>query len=775
MKRLLLLMIFLTACTGGANEFSSRGSDGLQVELIRNAPPDYTYEDQQLPVEFIIRNQGTADVPYQNMRLTFLYDPLYIAGKQQPFPLKDPVQDLLFGRSPEYPGGDSNLFSVPEDRSFRTKQFLGTRELPKTTFTANLCYTYTTIATASVCIDTNLYENVRQQSCSAEDVRLRSQGAPIAVTKVDIDALPGVAGGVVPRFRIHLQDIGNGYIVAPASVDIDDACIRHEIPENLASSVLFKATLMGTELKCRPGPIVRLHEGKADIVCDVDDLDSRIYDATQNFQSTITMEAAYHYTTSHSREITIERDQTRTETLLQPIRGYVYENGKPVLDENEQPVVACDYYAADPTKAPAKYEGMSEEHRCACSRDRCNDYKRKGGSCFPDLCLGSAFCCAPPVEKEEEGPVLGSQAGESGVYEFTYYFLPVREEYTKWSSTGNTIGSSEACRMSEGKRGFYEDVRCQGSGRDGDRYYSYLTIKPEGPSADGSDTVPRPETKSGTVPKAKRTIAADMNPGHKCTLPEGTKVYLDFGDAVFGSRGWSGEYIVEDVGQDVKGCEIDLFVGEGKQARDDARKEIGNGLGQKQGSKNGLVRVTIVKDTFQMNAGVFFMPDCDDETYGGRWSNGRAHTPASVAESNLNKLFYEDVLMNGFGICDGEYYQADIAGDGSTYIQPTKDASEPSTAIIQDSHTLSPRQIKRKSLVAINGQSSCGLTMGDKVALDFGNDDYDGNYVIAAQNPLLEECELGIYAGRGRARHEKTVDELTGGTGYAPVTVSAAK
>lgn len=148
----------------------------------------------------------------------------------------------------------------------------------------------------------------------------------------------------------------------------------------------------------------------------------------------------------------------------------------------------------------------------------------------------------------------------------THYYLPSEKEVAQWHNPAYEVGkgSSYYCKIPLNKRGFYEDVMCQGSGvgEDGEGY-SYLKIKP---IKEDSISVPKIQTRTQTVPEPHRTIAVapDM-------IPYGSKVTIKFRDCKDAEccANWEGEYIAEDRGGDmVKDwkngiAHIDLFVGPG--------------------------------------------------------------------------------------------------------------------------------------------------------------------------------------------------------------------
>lgn len=134
------------------------------------------------------------------------------------------------------------------------------------------------------------------------------------------------------------------------------------------------------------------------------------------------------------------------------------------------------------------------------------------------------------------------------------------------------------CCIPESERGFYEDVRCQGSGVCKQKTYNTETItrKP------GKNALPEKYEKGVTFteeePEKKHTIATNIQEGSDCYLPMGTNVYIDFGPG----NQWSGQYVAEDIGSGFQGdgkaengnCKIDIYTGVGEEAKNEAEEKV---------------------------------------------------------------------------------------------------------------------------------------------------------------------------------------------------------
>lgn len=155
----------------------------------------------------------------------------------------------------------------------------------------------------------------------------------------------------------------------------------------------------------------------------------------------------------------------------------------------------------------------------------------------------------------------------------THYYVPHEKDFTWWYNPENKAdeGSSYYCSIVESKRGFYEEVKCQGSGVGTDgKVYTHDSIKTTKQESKYKDKI---QTATGAEAKAKRTIAVapDM-------IPYRSKVYIRFKDCedMKCCERWEGEYIAEDTGSAMvkdwedKKPHIDLFTGIGKRSLQDA-------------------------------------------------------------------------------------------------------------------------------------------------------------------------------------------------------------
>jgi hypothetical protein len=447
----LLCLVFIASCTGGPKPYDLYvGTDGVLISFSNNAPPATILEDRAFPVKFELHNAGANTVSYEKLLITFNYDPLYITGGISPYdPGKYDIEQKnaqvkqILGRGDFYSQGERKIYDIPTDGAFIAKPVPGQREEPQTDLTASVCYAYRTFASVSVCIDTNIYQqNEREQTCKEESISLSGgQGAPIAITQVDVQSLPVIQNGVEvikPQFTIHIQDVGKGYLVGPDSLDMQSACVLKSIPKEQVNTVRVEARLLKTKLQCGKSinelsGLVKLEQGKGEIICTVaeNDLSDPVFSATQNFQTVLTINASYLYKMSTTKKIAIQRVLGRTTedplTLNTKVSGYAYSGDKLILDDLDRPMTQCAYLQANPTQAPKILQDRiadlaPKKLSCACGQQRCLQLGRNF-SCFEGLCPGDTYCCTdlppPPPTEGSSHSITGGELAKDFVPEET--------------------------------------------------------------------------------------------------------------------------------------------------------------------------------------------------------------------------------------------------------------------------------------------------------------------------------------------------------------------
>ena len=325
MKKILflLLIVFLLALAGCGYIPTSGsksqdvdvhiGTYGLIAEFARNAPPQTVFEDGKFAVVLRIRNAGAYDI--KNGLIAFGLEKDYvpqIALQDNPAAIKDEILTFdIRGKSLIDLKGEENVISLQATAGKLDPQ----SESKQSTLTATFCYPYKTIASATVCIDTDI-ANIRpvKKVCQVKDISLsRGQGAPIAVRKIETRMVPDVEK-VKPQFLIYLENTGNGIAVNPKGYMIP--CQKSEFKDedlwNVAYLKVFSSQSGGeNQLLCTPSlendettGILRFRDKKDFIRCTYKDGISANSDA---YTSPIRIELEYGYTQTISTNLLIQK------------------------------------------------------------------------------------------------------------------------------------------------------------------------------------------------------------------------------------------------------------------------------------------------------------------------------------------------------------------------------------------------------------------------------------------------------------------------------------
>jgi hypothetical protein len=184
----------------------------------------------------------------------------------------------------------------------------------------NSCYNYHTELSPDLCIDPNPNSEF-EKVCDVKDITLSSQGAPVAITKVETRILPK-NDDVEVQFIIHVENKGNGDVIS--RYKLKEACSASKLRNEDWNEVILSEFGFsnnqyfykynqdeGTKntITCRPNPL-RLVDGKDTIKCTVDNSklndDLKISKSTPSYISQAYMRFDYGYTKSNTQNIIIE-------------------------------------------------------------------------------------------------------------------------------------------------------------------------------------------------------------------------------------------------------------------------------------------------------------------------------------------------------------------------------------------------------------------------------------------------------------------------------------
>ena len=303
----ILFLLILSACNIGSSTKSitdadvRKGTDGLALAFIKNAPPENVFEQSTFPIAIDLKNKGASDIENGVFAMGFEKEYVDTSGK-------DPKSVFnLKGKSIFNLNGDEKFIEL----NAKAKQVGSQSETHPSTIFATACYPYKTILGTSVCIDTDIFgTKLRNKACEVKDLLFNNgQGAPVAITKIESKMLPVEDESMIkPQFIIHIENKGNGEVIK--SEKIGSVCTNEpldfrdfniiQIKASLSENEKLNCNIDGTETTAES----RLRQKKSIARCTLENGIQRNIDA---YTSPLRIELDYGYTFTISKDIIIEK------------------------------------------------------------------------------------------------------------------------------------------------------------------------------------------------------------------------------------------------------------------------------------------------------------------------------------------------------------------------------------------------------------------------------------------------------------------------------------
>jgi len=225
------LSLLLSSCAGfqssgkqkeiAITEESLRtGTDSLLMSFYENMPPKEVYEEQAFPIGLVLANKGASDI--KNGKIVLSYDDAFLENLNEPWTRNDmPTSTTsnsfplsIEGKSINNPEGETQVYS----KNFRAKLIGENRQSIDASFIATACYDYQTKKGIQICIDPVPFQKTNKP-CEMKAITLESQGAPVAITKVEPKLIPK-GNGYELTVDIHFQNKGKGQIFEKDKIDV---------------------------------------------------------------------------------------------------------------------------------------------------------------------------------------------------------------------------------------------------------------------------------------------------------------------------------------------------------------------------------------------------------------------------------------------------------------------------------------------------------------------------------------------------------------------------
>lgn len=302
---LLILVLFLSSCkiktSGKEEKFEARGTDAIIMNFLRNSPPDSIRigdADKDITIGIEIRNKGVYPIP--DLKTTSqLVGKLFLGGFDRGI-IKIDDNDMQVNLAGKFLEGRSYSNRLGGYDLAEIKGKIIASKIPTDTFQAVIaltaCYEYRTFANAPVCIDADPYSDSRANKvCNIAPIVLTSQGAPIAVTRIDEDVISNNI-----QFRIHLKNLGKG----DAIKSVPDSCNPYNnkiLREDFDWVKVSSVKLSGNDIdNCRPlstfdgFKYARLIDGEGFFMCTVS-IKEDMKKQSSGYTTPLEIELAYTY------------------------------------------------------------------------------------------------------------------------------------------------------------------------------------------------------------------------------------------------------------------------------------------------------------------------------------------------------------------------------------------------------------------------------------------------------------------------------------------------
>ncbi len=272
----LVLTLFLSSCgsqstnpsdTAAALKQIQTGTQGIVITPLANFPPPTLFDQNELVAILDVQNKGSHTLQPQEcfVQINGFDTNIVTGGFDLPQSCAQGISQLEGKSLYNLQGGSNQL-------EFHSPNVI----LPEGVYEYNpklnvvTCYNYHTTASPAVCIDPKVYQITPEQK--ACDYRKSvgvggGQGAPVAVTGVNVEMVGGAGGLSRAIFEITVANQGIGRVLSPYT-DLR-SCTDPNLQYTDVDKVGYSVRLSGGGLvDCKPGDgFVRLNNKQGKIIC----------------------------------------------------------------------------------------------------------------------------------------------------------------------------------------------------------------------------------------------------------------------------------------------------------------------------------------------------------------------------------------------------------------------------------------------------------------------------------------------------------------------------
>jgi len=292
---MILCFVLLYGCGPSNNPYDNldyrSGTQGLEVIFAKDAPPSKVYSGSFLNMVLEVKNKGAFNIENTNAKVYLTgYDPTAI--KFEGFDNKNKYKKIMvpetIGKNAYMPEGGYNIIQVKESNKVSVP--FGENYKPK--IMATTCYKYYTLAAPTVCVVSNPESILKDKVCQPNTVTMSSQGAPVAVTKVEEEVMQQML-----NFIITVENVGNGKVIDQNKLNNCPFNLEHQDLNIVDIGVEMSG---GGDVVCTPADNrVRLVNGKGVIFCKIP------IEMQTSYTTPLLLTLNYGYSSSVTREVEI--------------------------------------------------------------------------------------------------------------------------------------------------------------------------------------------------------------------------------------------------------------------------------------------------------------------------------------------------------------------------------------------------------------------------------------------------------------------------------------
>lgn len=290
-------LLLVSGCVGSDNPASvdfRTGKDGIVTKLYSPNLQYKIYEGSPFEMSFEVANKGSYSAPNGKIVLSG-YD-------QEIISFDDSIADgtaikilpIIYGKSESSYNGEIKFIDFKSSNG----PILKYGDSYSTIIIADVCFEYETFATPVVCLLPDPSEIRRDKSCIPKNQNMDSQGAPVAVTMVEQESLPGIV-----NFLITVENVGNGDVISPGDENIHNCPFY--LNEQNTDYIKAEVSIHGlTAPVCTPNEKIKLVNGKGKFICRFILNGETAY----NSELEIKLSYNYHHSTTHNIDISKYQD-----------------------------------------------------------------------------------------------------------------------------------------------------------------------------------------------------------------------------------------------------------------------------------------------------------------------------------------------------------------------------------------------------------------------------------------------------------------------------------